>query len=698
MSSTSKKHVQEAAWAVQKTQLGSTQIAMAGLEAAPKYGGGHEHMDTVDNFEKGAEHLRPNEQNWNSFRQHAGAADVNALELGGVDAAPKYGAGHEHKDTEDHFSKQAGYLMPGVGEAMPENVPRYGGGVELMDGHLIKAEDKDTFAHLEYGTLLVKHEYDTSQTFKYKGGENAKTDMPAKATSIGSGFVPTYRGSQKTFLHKPKNTNPSLKSLDGGKAVMYGGLFRPRRGAPPRSDVARDSIAGAIAKRRSLDAARGPKRADFDMHRHLQKHRADPRRRTVSPGPGGEKLPALRASQSAGVAKSVSTPNVRSPRSRNSPRAGVPKSASAPEIKNPSSRPSTRNLGPESTTDQLGLSEMRRIDEMKLAAGTKGVLQYGEQHKNKDTESFLEAGRGGLVPTAAKSIMTIAAPYGAGHEDLDTFSHFDANMVPVVGSSSDAQSHVTKGAYGAGHEDLDTFSHFGAGMVPVEHSSLEGGVSEDRVFLQAPKYGGGHEDLDTKDNFDKSAGFLVPNKGADSAADMRQGQHYTEEHLNKDTFSHFGSDMVPRAEKGTDSYGDAVDSGPRVRRVPKKTTVTYPGNVRLTNVENFGVKATRTGYRGFLDPYDARYQRYDATAEEAASSNTAAMVFPGYYPVKPDNMCAKILDPSKRIVVRKSMVDTQVSKDVGAKQTYIKSTFVQAHYEVRPGSVPTHEDAESRAL
>ena len=583
-----------------------------------------------DNFDRtaSAEHLQPNEQNWDSFRQHAGAADRNALELGGVDAAPKYGAGHEHKDTEDHFNMQDGYLMPGSGAALPENVPRYGGGVELMDGHLIKAEDKDTFAHLEYGTLLVKSEYDTSQTFKYKGGEGAKADLPARSTSIGSGFVPTYRGSNKAFLTKPNKTQPPhAKTLDGGKAVLYGSLYVPRRGPPPRSDMAGASISEAIAKRRSLDAARAPRRADFDMARHLQKHRS-PRRRTTGLSPHGD-LPALRqgsASPSHGVGKSASTPNMGGA-TAGEPPLGVPKSASAPEMRRGSgNRPGTRSIGPES---EIQLEEMRRIDGLKLGRAG-GVLQYGEQHANKDTESFLVAGEAGLVPTAAKSIMTIAAPYGAGHEDLDTFSHFKANMVPVAGSSTDKDSHVTKGAYGAGHEDLDTFSHFGAGMVPIEHSSLEGGVSEDRVFLQAPKYGGGHEDLDTKDNFDKNAGFLVPNVGTDSSADMRQGQGYTEEHLNKDTFSHFGSDMVPREEKAVNSYGDKLDQGPRVRIKPKRTTVTYPGNVRLTNVENLGVKERRAGYKGFLDPYDTRYRRYDVTAEQAATNTADKLVFPGY--------------------------------------------------------------------
>jgi len=75
------------------------------------------------------------------------------MTLCGVEALPKYGMGHEHKDTEDQFG--ALMLVPTTGEDLrtgADVVPRYGGGVELMDGHLIKAEDKDTFAHLEYAT------------------------------------------------------------------------------------------------------------------------------------------------------------------------------------------------------------------------------------------------------------------------------------------------------------------------------------------------------------------------------------------------------------------------------------------------------------------------------------------------------------------------------------------------------------------
>jgi len=49
-------------------------------------------------------------------------------------------------------------------------------------------------------------------------------------------------------------------------------------------------------------------------------------------------------------------------------------------------------------------------------------------------------------------------------------------------------------------------------------------------------------------------------------------------------------------------------------------------------------------------------------------------------------MTPKILDPSNRVFVRKSMVATEVSKDVGTKHTFIKSTYVQSHNEVRPGA------------
>ena len=61
-------------------------------------------------------------------------------------------------------------MAPAFGEALPDNVPRYGGGTELMAGLMMKAEVKDTFAHLEYGTMLVKAKYDTSMDFNVVKG------------------------------------------------------------------------------------------------------------------------------------------------------------------------------------------------------------------------------------------------------------------------------------------------------------------------------------------------------------------------------------------------------------------------------------------------------------------------------------------------------------------------------------------------
>ena len=100
-------------------------------------------------------------------------------------------------------------LVPATGEHMRTGgdvVPRYGGGVELMDGHMIKAEDKDTFAHLEYGTSMVKEEYDTSTHFKF-------IPKVPQVASFEQGFTPSYKASNKVCTGRTPTILDALGTL-----------------------------------------------------------------------------------------------------------------------------------------------------------------------------------------------------------------------------------------------------------------------------------------------------------------------------------------------------------------------------------------------------------------------------------------------------------------------------------------------------
>jgi hypothetical protein len=83
-----------------------------------------------------------------------------------------------------------------------------------------------------------------------------------------------------------------------------------------------------------------------------------------------------------------------------------------------------------------------------------------------------------------------AAPYGKGHEDKDTFDHFDAeqgslNFVPVADSG---MTTITTGKYGSGFENEDTRSSFVVidGMLTTEE-----GVTNDANQEYGQHYGGG---------------------------------------------------------------------------------------------------------------------------------------------------------------------------------------------------------------
>ena len=243
-------------------------------------------------------------------------------------------------------------------------------------------------------------------------------------------------------------------------------------------------------------------------------------------------------------------------------------------------------------------------------------------------------------------VNKLAQGYKHGHEDLDTKSSL-VNVGGFVGPvHSTDEGHVTDhGHYGKGYENEDTRDHFGANFEIIEGSSLQGAVKIDRAFLDAPRYKAGQEARHALDHFAKDAGELVPCEGATTDHNMTYGQSYTKEHENKDTFSHFGNDMVPRkgADQPVRSYADKVAAHKaRGRPVPQQFKVTFPGNVRVSYTENYGEKATRSMNNGAMThgmpynagtfPADHRYVRYQGTNAPAERK----MIFPGYAPQKQD--------------------------------------------------------------
>jgi len=229
------------------------------------------------------------------------------------------------------------------------------------------------------------------------------------------------------------------------------------------------------------------------------------------------------------------------------------------------------------------------------------VTQYGQQHKDKDTHSFLQPTELGLVPEAAASQFgfddvghTKYHKEGKAHNDKDEKSSLVASGGFILGehSRNHDEKKITEhvhGSYGSGHVDMDTFSHMavGTGLNPDAHTTHYGG--RDRTWEQMDhKYGAGHEDLDTKDNMDKAQAFLVPNENTTTSAGMLFGQSYTEEHESKDTFSHFGTGAgmnilsAQRCDFETDVYGQlkAKAKAPRGRPKPRQRKIAYPGHMR----------------------------------------------------------------------------------------------------------------------
>jgi len=198
----------------------------------------------------------------------------------------------------------------------------------------------------------------------------------------------------------------------------------------------------------------------------------------------------------------------------------------------------------------------------------------------------------------------LAQGYHPGHENLDTYSHFDEHFVP--GEEGSFQTKKIAQVYGGGHEDKDTYSHFAEDFVPggmgsmtqkdemgpsygaqnlKKHDHMVAYVPDDGVELltggcEAPHYGHGHEDKDTIDHF--GDGTNVGAEGSMTTFD-EYGHHYGGGHEQSDTYSHFGPGMVPiDTSKHTSSYGTSgagSNQGRQKKRVPKKMAIAFPGVV-----------------------------------------------------------------------------------------------------------------------
>jgi hypothetical protein len=96
---------------------------------APRYGGGNEDKDTKDHFTLGEMNLEGNVENGANVVSKAGLGATNDGENFLPVMAPRYGGGHEDLDTIDHF--EAGNLVPETAakvELVGENfAPHYGG-------------------------------------------------------------------------------------------------------------------------------------------------------------------------------------------------------------------------------------------------------------------------------------------------------------------------------------------------------------------------------------------------------------------------------------------------------------------------------------------------------------------------------------------------------------------------------------------
>ena len=57
-------------------------------------------LSLQDHFDEADDFLITEEQNFEEIKRANGADQFQEQSLLGIDAAPKYGAGHEHKDTE----------------------------------------------------------------------------------------------------------------------------------------------------------------------------------------------------------------------------------------------------------------------------------------------------------------------------------------------------------------------------------------------------------------------------------------------------------------------------------------------------------------------------------------------------------------------------------------------------------------------
>lgn len=439
--------------------------------SVPKYGKGHEDLDTLDHFEQGM--LVPE--------------TVNPKEV----SAPRYGGGHEDLDTVDNFLDGGALNM--VPEIEADVFTHYGGEVTRAIADA---------SHLDVN--MVPHDFHVND-FDVKYAKQRKSNLRKqrkKHTAIAPGLPPLpnreqrlHRKSKVTAANSRRraNTVPTkLPAVERQRPQQE----RPRKQRRPKSNEdaganAKRMPAKKVAKKTAKDTAAG-KTAASAPNQTAVKQQSDaaakaPSKQLQNQPPDGEP-------QCEGAQQTDGEPTENG-EEQNGARTHVLQGY----------HPGHENLDTHSHFDA------NFVPEEDGSFQTQKIAQvYGGGHEDKDTyshfaEDFVPEGKGSMtqkdemgpsfgaqdlkkhdhmvayVPDDGVELLTgaVEAPhYGHGHEDLDTFDHFgNGTNVGAEGSMTtfDEYGHH----YGGGHEQSDTFSHLGPGMVPIDtskHSNSYGSV------------------------------------------------------------------------------------------------------------------------------------------------------------------------------------------------------------------------------
>ena len=501
-----------------------------------RYGAGHEHKDTESHFNRGSMATDVNEvEAMKQVRVHAGAEMGSDQFLMGITAIPHQGGGHEEKDTADNFHSDGGF----VPQQERELDGKYGAGHEHLDTH----------DHFETGTLVPKAEASFVDV-------NAPPN-PMGNSNLEPGFRPSKGGSDNRWDPKKSKRTQTQRKKKGYqiKKVNLLGI--------DTATTRKDRLAW---KTRQSPQKKAPQRA-----------KSAPRRKEGAVFPTFKSR--VRSADSVRTDSKAARNNA-----ANLVRAMSAKSARSASLKLPTPRSRGSRGGsakqPVYTGPGKAEHDVEGFDRL-LGAGA----HYGGTHGHNDSESHLKVVNGTFSTDDAKPKSAIGSHhYGGTHGHDDSEEHMNAKFVP-----DQARDELVGAHYGKGHEDKDTMDHFGNGgslnFVPEAGSGQFGTVEGDRdLGERAPHYGHGHEDKDTMSSMTVVNGQLVAD-GATSA-DQQYGQHYGKDHQSKDTFSNLGHGLIPKARSKYQSvYANAEDEAEgETRRLakPRKLRVTYPGVLKYT--------------------------------------------------------------------------------------------------------------------